>query len=86
MVWIHKRPDIDEKLCVLSRDSQYDLGCACGTSDATRRHGSEDHRWVYPVNAVLGLRGGGRRIRSIEALGAPGKTLMKARQHVKFGY
>jgi len=50
MVWIHKTPDVSEKLFILSQDSQYDLACACGTSDADRRHRSEDHKWIYPVS------------------------------------
>jgi predicted DNA-binding helix-hairpin-helix protein len=41
--------DTIEKLTVLSRDSQYDLACACGTGkDEHRRRGS-DGRWLYPV-------------------------------------
>lgn len=50
MVWIHKTPDVNEKLFILSRDSQYDLACACGTSDADRRHRSKDHKWIYPIS------------------------------------
>ena len=49
MAWIHKTPDTREKLSILSQDSQYDLACACGTSDADRRHRSNDDTWVYPV-------------------------------------
>ncbi|OGS34018.1 MAG: hypothetical protein A2293_02555 [Elusimicrobia bacterium RIFOXYB2_FULL_49_7] len=42
-------PNTDEKLSILSRDSQYDLACACGTNKDDRRHRSIDDRWVYPV-------------------------------------
>ncbi|HSW62318.1 MAG TPA: radical SAM protein [Dissulfurispiraceae bacterium] len=38
-----------EKLKVLSADSQYDLACACGTSDADRRKRGLDGKWLYPV-------------------------------------
>jgi predicted DNA-binding helix-hairpin-helix protein len=41
--------DTIEKLKVLSRDSQYDLACACGTGkDEHRRRGTEG-KWLYPV-------------------------------------
>ena len=38
-----------DKLTILSRDSQYDLACACGTTDAERRRRSDDGTWLYPV-------------------------------------
>jgi predicted DNA-binding helix-hairpin-helix protein len=49
MVWIHKTPDVGEKLSILSQDSRYDLACACGKNEADRRHRSKDHQWIYPV-------------------------------------
>ncbi|MFH1772111.1 MAG: hypothetical protein ABH872_04770 [Candidatus Omnitrophota bacterium] len=51
---IHKVPDVTEKLSILSRDSQYDLACACGTSKAYRRHRSRDDKWIYPVTLPQG--------------------------------
>lgn len=49
MAAIQRRLDTTEKLTVLSQDSQYDLACACGMTDADRRRRSQDDRWVYPV-------------------------------------
>ncbi len=50
MISIHKKPDTEEKLRILSQDSQYDLACACGTKDPVEhRHRSDDNRWIYPV-------------------------------------
>jgi predicted DNA-binding helix-hairpin-helix protein len=49
MIYIKKRPDLDEKLAILSRDSQYDLACACATHDDEHRRRSRDNRWIYPV-------------------------------------
>jgi predicted DNA-binding helix-hairpin-helix protein len=46
--------DTIEKLSLLSKDSQYDLACACGTGkDEHRRRGS-DGRWLYPVTLPQG--------------------------------
>jgi len=46
--------DTIEKLSVLSKDSQYDLACACGTGkDEHRRRGS-DGKWLYPVTLPQG--------------------------------
>ncbi len=46
-----------EKLEILSRDSQYDLACACGSpEDAHRRRGA-DGRWLYPVPLASGGTG-----------------------------
>ncbi len=39
---------VDEKLSVLSQDSQYDLACSCGVKE-NHRHRSEDGKWIYPV-------------------------------------
>jgi predicted DNA-binding helix-hairpin-helix protein len=41
--------DTIEKLKILSADSQYDLACACGTSDIDRRKRGLDGKWLYPV-------------------------------------
>jgi len=49
MPFIHKVPNTRDKLTILSRDSQYDLACACGITDTDRRQRSEDDKWVYPV-------------------------------------
>ena len=49
MVLIKKNPDISEKLSILSRDSQYDLACACATREDEHRRRSKDDKWVYPV-------------------------------------
>lgn len=46
---IRKTPDTQEKLAVLSRDSQYDLACACATREDEHRRRSKDDKWVYPV-------------------------------------
>jgi predicted DNA-binding helix-hairpin-helix protein len=46
---IKKTPDTSEKLAILSRDSQYDLACACGTNYDEHRRRSKDHKWIYPV-------------------------------------
>jgi predicted DNA-binding helix-hairpin-helix protein len=41
--------DTQEKLELLSEASQYDLACACGTSDQDRRRRGRDGAWLYPV-------------------------------------
>lgn len=41
--------DTIEKLIILSRDSQYDLACACGTGKDEHRRRGADGRWLYPV-------------------------------------
>ncbi|MDD5255142.1 MAG: helix-hairpin-helix domain-containing protein [Candidatus Omnitrophica bacterium] len=46
---IKKSPDTLEKLNILSRDSQYDLACACGTSQDEHRRRSKENKWIYPV-------------------------------------
>jgi len=54
MVAIISKPDTQRKLEILSADAQYDLACACGTSqDEGRRRGS-DGRWIYPVTLPNG--------------------------------
>ncbi|MFP4416933.1 MAG: helix-hairpin-helix domain-containing protein [Chitinispirillaceae bacterium] len=54
MPFIHRSPDTLEKLSILSRDSQYDLACSCGTKQQPGRVRSEDHRWIYPVSLPAG--------------------------------
>lgn len=54
MVLIKNSPDITEKLKVLSRDSRYDLACACATGRDEHRRRSEDDRWIYPVTFANG--------------------------------
>jgi len=49
MVLIKKTPDTGEKLKILSRDSQYDLACACATRNDEHRRRSKDGKWIYPV-------------------------------------
>lgn len=41
--------DTAEKLNILSRDSQYDLACACATREQEHRRRSPDNKWIYPV-------------------------------------
>lgn len=43
-----------EKLTVLSRDSQYDLACACATREEEHRRRSKDNKWIYPVSLPQG--------------------------------
>lgn len=51
---INTKPDTFEKLQLLSRDSQYDLACACGsTKDSHRTRGSQG-KWIYPVTLPNG--------------------------------
>jgi predicted DNA-binding helix-hairpin-helix protein len=48
MTAVISRPDTQEKLEILSADSQYDLACACGTrDDEHRKRGAKG--WIYPV-------------------------------------
>ena len=54
MVGILSKPDTQEKLEILSADSQYDLACACGTSKDEHRRRSGDGKWIYPVTLPSG--------------------------------
>jgi predicted DNA-binding helix-hairpin-helix protein len=54
MVSISKSPDVSEKLQILSRDSQYDLACACGTAKDEHRRRSGTDQWIYPVTLPNG--------------------------------
>ena len=49
--------DTFQKLDLLAQDSQYDLACACGTSDKDRRRRGLDGRWLYPVPLASGGHG-----------------------------
>ena len=50
---IIKKPDIFQKLEILSSDAQYDLACACGKNGDGRKRG-DDGRWIYPVTLPNG--------------------------------
>jgi predicted DNA-binding helix-hairpin-helix protein len=54
MATITKSLTTQDKLSILSQDSQYDLACACGTSDNDRRSRSEEGKWLYPVSLPNG--------------------------------
>ena len=54
MVAIISQPDTQKKLEILSTDAQYDLACACGSSDSHGRKRSEDGKWIYPVTLPNG--------------------------------
>ncbi|MDD4956811.1 MAG: radical SAM protein [Candidatus Omnitrophica bacterium] len=56
MVMIKKTMDTNEKLRVLSRDSRYDLACACATRQDEHRKRSETDKWIYPVTFPDGRR------------------------------
>ncbi len=54
MVGVMSIPDTQEKLEILSADSQYDLACACSTSRDEHRRRSGDGKWIYPVTLASG--------------------------------
>jgi predicted DNA-binding helix-hairpin-helix protein len=54
MTAIISKPDTEQKLDILSRDGQYDLACACGTSEDDHRQRGADGRWIYPVTLPNG--------------------------------
>jgi predicted DNA-binding helix-hairpin-helix protein len=51
---VRSQPDAFEKLQLLSRDSQYDLACACGTDKSGHRTRGKNGRWIYPVTLPNG--------------------------------
>lgn len=51
---IIKSFDTQQKLSILSQDSQYDLACACGTNDNDRRKRTKEGKWLYPVSLPNG--------------------------------
>ena len=54
MTAVISKPDTQQKLEILSTDSQYDLACACGTrNDEHRKRGSQG-KWIYPVTLPNG--------------------------------
>jgi len=56
MTAIIRKPDTFDKLKILSADAQYDLACACGsTQDEHRRRGG-DGKWIYPITLANGGR------------------------------
>ena len=54
MVAVISKPDTHRKLEILSADAQYDLACACGTTQDEGRRRGEDGRWIYPVTLPNG--------------------------------
>jgi len=58
VVGLVSRPGVEEKLEILSADAQYDLACACGSSEESRRQRGSSGKWVYPVT----LPNGGRSV------------------------
>lgn len=48
-----KQPN--DKLEVLSRDSRYDLACACATREDEHRRRSKEGKWIYPVSLPNGV-------------------------------
>ncbi|MDP2922478.1 MAG: helix-hairpin-helix domain-containing protein [Candidatus Omnitrophota bacterium] len=54
MCLITKTPDTTEKLNILSRDSRYDLACACATREDEHRKRSKEDKWIYPVSLPSG--------------------------------
>ena len=46
--------DTHKKLRILSDASQYDLACACGTTELEHRKRGEDGTWLYPVTLPSG--------------------------------
>lgn len=54
MVGIVTRPNTQEKLEILSADAQYDLACACSTSQDEHRRRGGDGKWIYPVTLPSG--------------------------------
>ncbi len=53
-MFINSKPDTFEKLQILSRDSQYDLACACGSTKDEHRTRGRDGKWIYPVTLPNG--------------------------------
>jgi predicted DNA-binding helix-hairpin-helix protein len=54
MTAIISAPDTRQKLEILSEDAQYDLACACGTSDNGHRRRGPQGNWIYPVTLPNG--------------------------------
>jgi predicted DNA-binding helix-hairpin-helix protein len=56
MVAVISKPDTQRKLEILSADAQYDLACACGTTQDEGRRRGDGGRWIYPVTLPSGGR------------------------------
>jgi predicted DNA-binding helix-hairpin-helix protein len=54
MTAVISAPDTRQKLEILSEDAQYDLACACGSSDSEHRRRGSQGKWVYPVTLPNG--------------------------------
>ena len=54
MTAIISAPDTRQKLEILSEDAQYDLACACGSSDNEHRRRGAQGKWIYPVTLPNG--------------------------------
>ena len=55
MTEIISKPNVEQKLRILSTDAQYDLACACGTKNPEEhRTRSGDGKWIYPVSLPNG--------------------------------
>ncbi len=54
MTAIISAPDTQQKLEILSTDAQYDLACACGSSEFDHRKRGGQGKWIYPVTLPNG--------------------------------
>lgn len=54
MVGIVSKPNVREKLEILTTDAQYDLACACSASREESRKRNGDGKWIYPVTLPNG--------------------------------
>jgi predicted DNA-binding helix-hairpin-helix protein len=54
MAAVISKPDTQQKLEILSADSQYDLACACGTREDEHRKRGASGNWIYPITLPNG--------------------------------
>jgi len=54
MTLLISAPDTQQKLEILSADSQYDLACACATGENEHRKRGNQGKWIYPVTLPNG--------------------------------
>jgi predicted DNA-binding helix-hairpin-helix protein len=54
VVGLFSKPGVEDKLNILSEDGQYDLACACATSQSGHRKRGSDGKWIYPVTLPNG--------------------------------
>jgi len=54
MFVVTSKPNIEEKLEILSTDAQYDLACACSCTRDESRKRSANGKWIYPVTLPNG--------------------------------